>query len=128
MRFHGGLAHISILTLIRFEDAKLELLDLSLIRLNDENGRLAIHRVIQEVYWTAMTDEQEFSTFRVAWLLLDAVFPKSKGVKHMYPDWAKCELNIHNVLALQQRFVELGYQNFAHVDTQYVILICEACR
>lgn len=70
----------------RLDDAKIELLDSSLIRINPDTGAIAIHRVLQNVYFTQMLPDLRISSFQKALGLLRAQYPsKSSSVTgHLY--------------------------------------------
>jgi hypothetical protein len=76
----------------RLKDAKSELLDSALIRINAETGFIAIHRVLQSVYFFRMLPDLRISAFEDALGLLRAQYPsKSRSLTgHLYAKWAQC--------------------------------------
>lgn len=86
--------------LFRFEKAKLELLDLSLIKINVETGLISIHRLVQQAYFDQMTAEARLSAFHVICALLRKAFPDREGETHLFKRWAICEQLHQHVQAL----------------------------
>lgn len=70
-----------------FEEAKTELADLSLIRLNEESGEISIHRLTQEAFLDRMSKEDRVKTFEMVLRLFRKAFPDRKGHNHLFTRW-----------------------------------------
>jgi hypothetical protein len=86
----------------------MELVDLSLIRINDESGFISVHRLTQDEYLDHMSEQDYIEVFQVVCRLVCHTFPRraSAGAHHLYHRWQLCEQLIHHVIALQE-----WYQN-----------------
>ncbi|KAI0813767.1 hypothetical protein GGR55DRAFT_702758 [Xylaria sp. FL0064] len=93
---------VAIDDLSRFEKAKVELRDLSLIRINDETGLVSIDPLVQQVYFDQMTIKSRQDAFNVSFSLLRKVFPNRRGETHLYNCWAVCEQFHQHVQALSK--------------------------
>ncbi|KAF1957122.1 TPR-like protein [Byssothecium circinans] len=109
----------------KFEEASDRLRDLSLIRINDETGFLAIHRLIQEAYFDRMDAEQKADAFKTALKLLRAAFPGRTGHNHLYTRWQVCEQLRQHILAFQSQHEQLKEQGFFSQDEAFIRLICD---
>ncbi|KAI0867246.1 P-loop containing nucleoside triphosphate hydrolase protein [Hypoxylon argillaceum] len=106
----------------RFEEAKRKLVNLSLIRIDDENetGLISIHRLVQQAYFEQMTTESRQDAFNVTFLLLRKAFPNRNGEIHLYNRWRVCEKLHQHVQALHKMLSEIRYmlelQQFISVE------------
>ncbi|KAI1273566.1 hypothetical protein F5Y07DRAFT_402296 [Xylaria sp. FL0933] len=115
----------------RFKKAKMELLDLSLIRTNDETGLISIDRLVQQAYFDQMTPKSRQDVFNVTFSLLRKAFPNRRGETHLYNCWAVCEQFHQHVQALSKMHTLLkgsgvvlntsGYQTLIRDDIWYML-------
>ena len=73
-----------------FEDVKVELLDLPLIRINEDTELIPLHRLNQPVFFDRMSKQQSEDAFRLAFPLLREAFPGRQG-HHLSTRWQTCE-------------------------------------
>jgi hypothetical protein len=97
--------------LYRYDDAKSELVSLSLISLNGEASLISLHRLTQQAYLDRMTLEERRGAFRVLIVLLEGSFSRTAG-RHLYTRWKLCSSLIQHVQALGDRYIELGKLDF----------------
>lgn len=108
-----------------FEDAKLELLYLSLIKINPGTGLISIHRLIQEAYLDQMSPESRLSAFTMAFSLLRKEFPRRDGHAHLYKRWATCEQLRQHVQALHNLYSSIEAKDMFKQKVQYQNLILD---
>ncbi|KAI1130670.1 P-loop containing nucleoside triphosphate hydrolase protein [Nemania abortiva] len=108
----------------RFEKAKLGLLSLSLIRINDETGLISIHRLLQQACFDQMTIESRQDAFNIAFSLLRKAFPNRRGETHLWNRWAVCERYHQHIHALNEMHTLMGSELV--LDTHgFQMLICD---
>ncbi|RWA07908.1 hypothetical protein EKO27_g7190 [Xylaria grammica] len=107
----------------KFEDAKVELLDLSLIRINPETGLISIHRLVQQAYFDQMTTESCIDTFNTTFSLLREAFPDRRGETHLYNRWPTCESLHQHVQALSRTYTLIKDKSPLHDRFRYQTLI-----
>ncbi|CAK7241120.1 MAG: hypothetical protein STHCBS139747_002578 [Sporothrix thermara] len=102
-----------------YHEAQELLLSRALIKVNDETGMISLHRLIHEAYYNYMTDAQRHDAFGVMYRLLCAEFPRRTLRRQMYEVWNKCEMLVHHVEMLQNRYEELhGIRGPGRLDVQ----------
>jgi hypothetical protein len=99
------------LTFHRTDEAKLELVDLSLITVNGETCLISMHRLTQQAYFDRMSLEDRREAFKVLIDLLQDSFSRTAG-RHLYTRWKLCSSLIHHVQAFVDRYIELGNIDF----------------
>ncbi|KAI1108245.1 P-loop containing nucleoside triphosphate hydrolase protein [Nemania sp. NC0429] len=120
-----------IYSLPRFEEAKADLLDLSLIRINSETRLISIHRLVQQAYFDQMTTESRKDALNVTFSLLRKAFPDRKGETHLFNRWGICEQFHQHVQALRKMNISMkdgelildrsGYQTLIRDDIWYML-------
>lgn len=112
-------------SLYRFEEAKRKLVNLSLIRIDDENetGLISIHRLVQQAYFEQMTTESRQDAFNVTFLLLRKAFPNRNGEIHLYNRWRVCEKLHQHVQALHKVYILMKDNNPSLDTSGYQTLI-----
>ena len=108
-----------------FDNAKTELLSLSLIRINDETGLISLHRLTQAAFFDRMSEHEREETFKVAFSLLREAFPGRQGHHHLYTRWQTCEQLRQHVLAFQAQYEVLRKDGFSEQDEKFTWLICD---
>lgn len=101
----------------------MELLDLSLIRINEETGLISLHRLTQRAFFDRMSKEQREDAFRVAFPLLREAFPGRQGHHHLYTRWQICKQLRQHVLAFQAQYDFLRKDGFSEQDAKFTWLI-----
>lgn len=106
------------------EDAKAEILESSLAKIDAEAGIMTIHRLVQNAYFEQMNSDTRVLSFQKAVMLLRAKFPGESLNGHLYTKWALCNTWHHHVLALKSRYESMKeLQGFTTRDPAYVSLI-----
>lgn len=101
----------------------MELLDLSLIRINTDTGIISVHRVLQTVFFSQMPLGLQVASFHHAHGVLRSHFPQP-GPSHLYTEWKVCNDLHHHVLALRDRYEILKLDDaFPANNTSYIDLI-----
>jgi hypothetical protein len=113
------------LTFHRIDEAKLELVDLSLITVNGETCLISVHRLTQEAYFDRMSLRDRRAAFRVLIDLLQDSFSRTAG-RHLYTRWKLCSSLIQHVQALIDRYTELGSVKFFAPSEPLTYLIANA--
>ncbi|KAL8647404.1 MAG: hypothetical protein Q9210_005582 [Variospora velana] len=108
-----------------FENVKLELLNLSLIRINEETGLISLHRLTQHAFFDRMSEQERKDAFKVAFSLLREAFPGQQGHHHLYTRWQTCEQLRQHVLAFQAQYEVLRKDSFSEQDPKFTWLICD---
>lgn len=96
---------------LMIDEAKLELVDLSLITVNGETCLISMHRLTQQAYFDRMSLEDRREAFKVLIDLLQDSFSRTAG-RHLYTRWKLCSSLIQHVQALVDRYIELGNIDF----------------
>ncbi|KAJ5803463.1 uncharacterized protein N7503_005913 [Penicillium pulvis] len=91
----------------QYDEAKLELADLSLISLNGEASLISVHRLIQQAYINRMSEDDYKATFKVVVDLLQGSFSRDAG-RHLYTRWELCSSLIQHVQAFAEMYDSLG--------------------
>ncbi|KAK3291921.1 P-loop containing nucleoside triphosphate hydrolase protein [Chaetomium fimeti] len=105
-------------------DAADYLLVCSLVRINTKTGFIAVHRLIQESYFSQMTAESQREAFHGALILLRAHFPRQQGSKHLWVDRDSCDTLHPHVMAFNERYKSMkAPDNFSTEMSQYTELI-----
>ncbi|KAK4076770.1 uncharacterized protein Triagg1_4373 [Trichoderma aggressivum f. europaeum] len=91
----------------RVEDAKSELLDASLVRINPETGLMSVHRLLQHAYFLDMSTAARKISIHNILVLLRAYFPKNDGANHFYSQWNRCAALHHHIQALRDKVAAL---------------------
>ncbi|KAI1130884.1 hypothetical protein F5Y10DRAFT_234969 [Nemania abortiva] len=94
-----------------WEDAKIELLDLSLININPRTSFMSIHRLTHDAYFDRINEEQKFAAYSAVLSLLHEPFSRKAG-SHLYTRWDTCSKLIQHVHALGDRYRQLGETKF----------------
>ena len=123
LRFSFLLARNILMPIFSFEEAKLELLYLSLIKINPNTGLISIHRLIQEAYLDQMSHESRLSAFTMIFSLLRKSFPPRDGHTHLYKRWAICEQLCQHVQALHNLYFSIEANALFRQKAQYQHLI-----
>lgn len=118
--FHKHLTNLS-----SFENVKMELLDLSLIRINEESGLISLHRLIRAAFFDRMSKHEREDAFKTALTLLRDAFPGRQGHHHLYTRWQTCEQLRQHVLAFQAKYQVLRENGFSEQDEKFTWLICD---
>ncbi len=95
----------------RLDEAKIELVNLSLITLNGDTSLISMHRLTQQSYFDRMSLENPRSAFKVTVGLLQDSFSRTAG-RHLYTRWKVCSSSIQHVQALVERYMDLGNVEF----------------
>lgn len=103
----------------------MELLDLSLIRINEETSLISLHRLTQLAFFDRMSEQERKDTFQVAFSLLREAFPGRQGHHHLYTRWQTCEQLKQHVLAFQAQYEVLRKSGFSEQDAKFTWLICD---
>lgn len=101
----------------------MELLDLSLIRINMDTGLISIHRLIQNAYFDRMDLFSKISAFGVCFTLLRNAFPGRDGESHFYKRWAMCEKLHQHVQALHRVYGNIDVTEFPKQSSDYHQLV-----
>ncbi|KAJ8130610.1 hypothetical protein O1611_g3019 [Lasiodiplodia mahajangana] len=107
----------------RFEEAKLKLLDLSLIRVDAEAGLISVHRPIQQAYFDQMTNDSRLSAFNVSSTLLRKAFPHWHDRTHLYKHWTTCERLHQHVQSLHKIYTWMKAHRRPPQSSEYQTLI-----
>lgn len=108
----------------RFEEAKLELIDLSLIMITEDTGLMSVHRLIQEAYFDKATEMSRVSGFGMILSLLREAFPRNWGTQdHFYKHWAACEALHQHVQALHKVFTRMRTDGYLKPQADYQDLL-----
>ncbi|KAI1171207.1 P-loop containing nucleoside triphosphate hydrolase protein [Nemania sp. FL0916] len=111
----------------KFEEAKLELLDLSLIRINGETGLISVHRLIQQAYFDQMTSQARQEAFYITFMLLRKAFPDIQGdiqrEADSYDHWPACAQLHQHVQALSKMHALIKDSNLILASSEYQTLI-----
>ena len=92
-------------TIAAYQNARSELLQSSLVTRNIDEGRLMIHRVIQDSARAKMTPARLADVFEAAVSLMRAVYPPVLPHQHRSTErWSKCEPLFPNVIPLKEVF------------------------
>lgn len=106
------------------QDAKAELFDSSIVRIDATTGNMTIHRLLQNAYFEQMDLDTRVLSFQKALMLLRTQFPSESLNGHSYTKWALCNTWHHHVLALKSRYESMKeLQGFTTRDPAYVSLI-----
>ncbi|KAL7933132.1 hypothetical protein V8C35DRAFT_322549 [Trichoderma chlorosporum] len=117
------------------ENAKNELRDASLIRINPETGLMSVHRLLQHAYFLDMSAAVCKISIHNVLLLLRSYFPRHNGAQHLYSQWARCAALHHHVQTLRDKVAALKptepmddddqelYTGLIHDDIWYMIEI-----
>ena len=108
-----------------FDNAKTELLDSSLIRINNETGLISLHRLTQAAFFDQMSEHERERNFEIALSLLREAFPGRQGHHHLYTRWQTCEQLRQDVLAFQAQYEILRKDGFSEQDEKFTWLICD---
>ncbi|PVH79565.1 hypothetical protein DL98DRAFT_572409 [Cadophora sp. DSE1049] len=110
---------------VMLDEAKIELVNLSLITLNGESGLISMHRLTQQAYFDRMTLEDRRSAFKVPVGLLQDNFSRTAG-RHLYTRWKLCSTLIQHVQAFVDRYMDLGNTEFLAPFEPLTFLIANA--
>ncbi|PTB42496.1 hypothetical protein M441DRAFT_456657 [Trichoderma asperellum CBS 433.97] len=117
------------------EDAKDELLEASLVRINSEIGLMSVHRLLQHAYFLDMSTAARKISIHNVLVLLRSYFPTYDGANHLYSQWNRCAALHHHIQALRDKVVALNstepmddgdqglYAELIHDDIWYMIEI-----
>ena len=108
-----------------FDNAKTELLALSLISINDETGLISFHRLTQAAFFDRMSEHEREEAFKVALSLLRKAFPGRQGHNHLFTRWETCEKLRQHVLTFQAQYEILRNDGFSEQDEMFTWLICD---
>ena len=100
-----------LLTVWSYDEAKLELANLSLILLNGDASLISINRSIQEAYLDRMSEEDYRVAFKVVVELLQGSFSRDAG-RHLYTRWELCSSLIQHIQAFGEKYILLGGSDF----------------
>lgn len=114
-----------LILLCRFDDAKIKLVELSLISLNGGESLISVHRLIRDAYFDRMSLEQRLQAFSINIGLLKGSFSRKAG-RHLYDRWALCSRLIQHVQALGDRYNELEKTTFYSPSDDLTVLITDA--
>jgi hypothetical protein len=114
-----------VLTLCSRDEAKQELVSLSLVNLNGEASLISLHRLTQQAYFDLMNLEDRRTAFEVLIDLLQNGFSRTAG-RHLYTRWKLCGSLIQHVQALVDRYMELGDTEFFAPSEPLTYLIANA--
>jgi hypothetical protein len=112
------------LTNNRMDDAKLELMDLALIRINEIGTMISVHRLIQLGYLGTSSQKTKAEAFDIAFRLLRHAFP-TRGRGHLFDRWGTCRPLAPHVLSLQRRQVHLGKAGFSSKEPNLAVLVTD---
>ncbi|KAL8896037.1 MAG: hypothetical protein Q9207_007903 [Kuettlingeria erythrocarpa] len=106
-----------------FDKVKVELLDLSLIRINEETGLISLHRLTQQAFFDRMSEQERKDAFKVAFALLREAFPGRQGRSVRAIPKAKKALRIREASAtdkndLANGFSDVGYSSVAAYEAE----------
>ena len=107
------------------ENVKLELLDLSLIRIDQKTSLISLHRLIRVSFFDRMSKQEREDAFKVALSLLYDVFPGRQAHRHLYKLWQSCEQLTPHVLAFQAQYEILRKDGFSEQHEKLTWLICD---
>ena len=106
----------------------MELVDLSLIRINSDTGFISVHRLTQDEYIDYMSPEESIEAFQVICRLICHAFPRrgTASAHHLYHLWQSCEQLIHHVIALQQGYQSVRKMGVVIEDQELTQLMADA--
>ena len=106
----------------------MELLDLSLIRINSDTGFISVHRLTQDQYIEHMTKEDRVEAFQVMSHLVCHAFPRrgNADAHHLYQRWQSCEQLIQHVISLQEGYQGLRQMGVSVRDEDLTRLMSDA--
>ncbi|KAI0104343.1 hypothetical protein GGR51DRAFT_522349 [Nemania sp. FL0031] len=108
-----------------WEDAKIELLDLSLININPQTSFMSIHRLTRDAYFDRINEEQKSAAYAAVLSLLHEPFSRKAG-SHLYTRWDTCSKLIQHVHALGDRYLQLGETKFYPPEELMTIVFNDA--
>jgi predicted ATPase len=68
-------------------------------------GRLFIHRLLQDVVYFNLSNEERQQAFDTAVQLVNRLFPKATKTKFLFAEWKECATNIRHVEHLSERYM-----------------------
>ncbi|KAK3377333.1 hypothetical protein B0T24DRAFT_719511 [Lasiosphaeria ovina] len=108
----------------KMDDATLELMDLSLIRINETGTMISVHRLIQLGYLDANIQKAKVEAFDIAFRLLRHSFP-ARGRGHLFDRWGICQPLAPHVLLLQRRQADLSKAGFSSKEAALTVLVTD---
>jgi ABC-type dipeptide/oligopeptide/nickel transport system ATPase subunit len=111
----------------QYHQARRPLLQSSLIRRNEKNNELYMHRVDQDVVKNSLNPQKRIDTFQKAVQLIKESWPVVEFRKrHTVARWPLCEGLFPHVLKLQDYYKSQPHQYSAEVEINLAILLQEA--
>lgn len=123
----GGIMQEYPQTIEDYKDARMELLDYSLVSQNRSTGNLLVHRRVQDAARRRMTQERYLSVFYTCVVLLNKSYPRQRFTwRHSVVNWPQIQQLFPHIIRLREhaRPIKIVTENRAG-DYQYARLCAE---